>query len=402
MGTTYKASFSFSCVKQHECVSCGSKFSYVLSRSVEGEGPTQSAASAAAENAATKAVVNDVDYHPCPNCGTVQPDMIADGRNPRFWLAMIVGVIGTLIPMFLTLGDIMSISTAAWVAFIAAGIACLVNGSAVFMNPNKSSERNRSTSQGNIAAGRLSLDEECNLSARSPESVGRPGMGQFLGLGMSLLAVVLCFMPNLLANMKGWTPNENCYPAVFGPGDSTTFYFKQKLKSIKGFWRGQGASCNITNAEELGLEPGATCGVTTKSKSWGREIEGDDSSKTMWAKIKVNSAPELAGKTMDVVVELNVKYPYEIDRTSFGERNRTFTESASLVLSSSGAGALYKKSSTVGLIGSAILLAVAWGIFLAGNKLLRGSANQTRVAMGDDEEDDVPPADSSAYQGGAY
>lgn len=405
MGTTYKASFSFSCVKQHECVSCGSFYSYVLSRQVAGEGATQEAASAAAENMAVKAVSNDVDYHPCPNCGTVQPDMIADKRNPRYWFALILGLIGTFVPMFLALGHAISISSAAWLAFAIVAVACLLNGSAAFLNPNKNSESNRQASQQDIEAGTLSLDQQSDVSVMAPESVGHPGLGQLLGVGMSLVAVILTFLPIILVPVCGWTVNQNCYPAVVGPGEKTTVYFNQKIESIKGMWRGNG-SAEIINAAELGLEPGASCSVLTKKDSWGMTIEGEsvsEKTKTMYGEVRINNSPELIGKMVDLDINLKVNYPYAIGTTEFGVREgKIFSHQTTIRISALGAGARYKKSSTFGLLGAAGLLVVAFFIFILGNKMLRCSANPTRVAMGDEEEEDEVSPDSTAYQGGSY
>src|SRR5262245_34180886 len=91
MGTSYKATVQVRCWKQHTCVACGSVFGYLFERKKTGQGGTEEAASAAAHNAAVKAVAQEVNLHACPQCGTVQPEMVGAIRARAHWWILGIG-----------------------------------------------------------------------------------------------------------------------------------------------------------------------------------------------------------------------------------------------------------------------------------------------------------------------
>src|SRR5262249_29992676 len=103
--------------KRHTCCACGCVYRYLMERSSQGNLLT------GATELTQHKLATEVDVHPCPTCGFVQPDMAAQG--PAFGHAVIacVGFIA-----FLFLGITGSIPSAAWAdtaALVGAGIAAL-------------------------------------------------------------------------------------------------------------------------------------------------------------------------------------------------------------------------------------------------------------------------------------
>src|SRR5262245_45220172 len=103
MAKTYKATVDVSVWKQHTCVSCASKYRYHLERKATGQGGTEDAAAQALATAVDGIIKNDVDVHPCPVCGCVQPDMVSSTRTPFYgWGAAIAGL-GTAVALIVGL-----------------------------------------------------------------------------------------------------------------------------------------------------------------------------------------------------------------------------------------------------------------------------------------------------------
>src|SRR5271155_4519853 len=61
--------------KQHTCCVCGCVFRYQMERSAQGTLLESS------EEAVKRKLAKEVDVHPCPTCGLIQPDMVAQGRT---------------------------------------------------------------------------------------------------------------------------------------------------------------------------------------------------------------------------------------------------------------------------------------------------------------------------------
>src|SRR5262245_21107359 len=100
MAKTFNATVEVKCWKRHSCLGCGSKYSYVLERSVTGSASTAAAAERNADKLAEKALDNDVDKHPCPECGIYQPDMVGQSRRTGHWVvfwSLLVALTGVIL-----------------------------------------------------------------------------------------------------------------------------------------------------------------------------------------------------------------------------------------------------------------------------------------------------------------
>lgn len=387
MGKTYTATINVSCLKQHTCVGCASKYSYQLMRNVKGQGSTESAASANAEKAAYKAIEGDSDFHACPVCGIVQPEMVADVRSLYYWAGAIIGVIGVAVALILGLTQVVTIAVSAYVAAAAVAVVLLIFVSGCWYNPNRSPESNRMDSEKKVSLGTLSLDEKAEtLVGPVVDEHGGLSAGHMAALAMTLVAVGVAAAPPVMSVIFGWTVNTTCYPAVVGPGDTSCFYFDSNIVSINGMWRGS-ARARAVNAAELGLTV-PVADASTKDSSWGDTISGksvSNSTNKMWANVHFPDDPQWTGKTVDLELSVQATFPYEAG-AGFDNASKNFSHRADVTLSSPGAGTLYHQVWWMGQVGVLVLVVVSTVVLLGTCKSLRQLANPTAVAPVEPED----------------
>lgn len=391
MATTYNATLNVNCIKQHTCVGCNAEFQYRLERSVTGSGGTQEAAAANAEKAAIKALENDVDQHACPHCGMMQPDMIAASRKSRFvaglWLAPVI----ILIAFFIALPHWITISTSALIAAGGVALAGLIMVSGAFYNPNKDMSSGQMESSTKVDSGILTMTKEGN-TATSEDYFGALSGGHWTGLTLIGVALIATLSPLVLPGISGWETNDT-YPCVVGPGDETTVYFDQKIKSLQGMWNGT-VQVKVKNADELGGQQ--IFRGSTKNSNWGNEISGEsvsDENNTMYVELSIPDSADLAGKTANLDFTVHVSYPISVGADSFDNRSGTFNHSESLKLSAPGSGTTYWQSWIYGQLGAVVLMLVGGFIFLGTASGLVKQANTPNILVddggaGDDSGDD--------------
>jgi hypothetical protein len=370
---------SISCLKQHTCVSCASKFSYVLARKVTGQAATEAGATANAEKAAVKAIENDADFHPCPVCGIVQPDMLADVRSGRFWFGAVAGVIGAAAALILGLTQVVTIATSAYVCAAAAGVVLLIYVWGCLYNPNRNPEANRMASEQQMSLGKLALNEK-------PDSFAGPVVdehggwtaGHMAALVLTFVAVGVAAAPPLLSGLNGWAVNESCHPPVVGPGDTTCFYFDSTIVSVNGMWNGS-VNATVSNAPQPGLP---ALRATTKHSSWGNTISGksvSNSTNKMWAQVHFPEDPQWSGKPLELDLAVSANFPFEY-LGGFVEKRGTFSHHAAVTLSTPGAGTIYHRAWWMGQLGVLLLVIVSCAVLLGTCKSLRQRGHPTAVA----------------------
>lgn len=382
----YKATVELACFKQHECVACSGKFAYVLQREITAEGNSKSAAQAAAQAQLIQKVENDVDLHPCPTCGLVQPEMVADIKSGRYLLGTIVGVIVLVLGLILGLADVVPISTASMIGLAGGVIVGLACASGVTTNPNADLSKNLQTAEEEVRSEQITVTEEGSGTVVEDENAAISG-GHMFGLGLIGVAVLAALAPSLLSVVNGWPKNDS-YPAVVGPGDTATIYFDQQITSINSMWSG-GGTATIRNAEEISAP--ASVNAETKRSNWGNTISGksvSNTTKAMYAEVTMPNDDSLAGKTLDLHIQISATFPFEMDG-GFVDDNGEFQHSEQITLAAPGAGSRYGTSFWGGHV-VAIVFCVVGGLALNGTaSTLRGKANETMVApiSGDEEEE---------------
>src|SRR5690606_7642540 len=81
----------------------------------------------------------------------------------------------------------------------------------------------------------------------------------------------------------------------------------------------------------------------TKDSNWGDTISGksvSNNTNTMWAKVQLPADADLAGKTIQLSLLVDVVYPFRVDN-GFNEEQRVFTHDTKLTLSSPNSGQTY-------------------------------------------------------------
>jgi hypothetical protein len=335
-------------------VGCSGTFAYLFVRKVTGQASTANAAEAAARKSVVQTLTNEVDQHPCPTCGLYQPDMIGAQRARRHWLLFWALLISLGVLMILYATDLVAANLLIWIATAACGLAAVGHFLINLNNPNRNLEANHQMAQARLQSGVLQLGKAGSSEPPAPE-VREPrwALGHrlvYVLLAVTVLAVPVC---EWLRLASGWPLNPDWHPPVAGPGDETYLWLPTKISSVKGYWNAA-ATVEATRADE----PNVSIPVQASSKnaSWGNSISAKssekDSSSTLWISLRLPPGQDLAGKVLNLKLNLAVTYPKASpDGTRFDTRQQTVSETASLRLAAPKAGALYTRMWWMGILG---------------------------------------------------
>ncbi len=381
MATTYKSTIEINVWKEHACIGCGGRFRYLFKRKKTGQGGTPDAASAAARKAALKALEHEVDMHPCPGCGLYQPDMVGSRRSTRHWWVIAVTSILLLVLMILMLSDVMLAGMAAWAAAAICTMVGLVHLLIDTDNPNRDLERNHLLGQQKVERGDLWVPPGSKPAPEAEMPVFGWSTAHSVAYVLFGLGILALASPELLRLMNGWPASPNWYPQVAGPGDQPYTYFPNKITSVKGYWRGVGKAV-VANAAELGLiNPDLR--IETKQDNWGQSIsigskESKTSTNTLWMRVLLPNDARLEGKTLKLKMALNVTYP-KLNGKSFDEVSESYSHTAEIPLSSTGAGGRYRSWWWGGFLGGVVLITISSIMLVRLSNDLRKLANPTTI-----------------------
>lgn len=325
-------------IRRHTCVACDAQFNYLQTVFVSSSGTVQNPVG----QGATHPLPMDVNVHPCPSCGTLQPEMIAAIRVSWPSVGMIVLFAVVCVTLLCPLMHFMRISTSAYVATTSAAIAVLLGLRGVFCNPNRDLHANLAIAQLSIDSGKLSLEKPGVSPVRKLKYTGLR-IGHLVGFVFAGLALAAVALPLVLLRINGWHQNDSTYPAVVGAGDTTTFYFDESIKSLRGYWKGK-ASVQVVNANDLGINKHEFEAKTQQSE-WGEYIRYRRRSRAypspLWIQVSASRMLDLTGKKVDFEFAVDVQYPR--NRQFINER-KSFQHRASVVFSTPEAGSVYYSS----------------------------------------------------------
>lgn len=393
MGTTYTQTVEVSVWKEHKCAKCATVYRYLFKRQMKGEGGSEQAAARAAEQAVVHALENEVDLHPCPECGLFQPDMVASQRHTRHLWTFLASLPVYLVLLILVLCDILTLSSTAVVATGFAVLFAAAHIGIASVNPNSDLEANRKQGRRLAKNGDIWVPEDKQPAELADKAIGSGvGTGHYACYAMLAGAVLAFFLPMGLRLALGMKTNANLYPEVAGPGDSPYLYFPNKLNSVKSYWSATPA-ITIENAKDLGVSP--TMGGTSKTDTWGTSISVKSNEKNgsfiPWVRLQIPSDANLAGKTLQLRISLNIRSP-KLSGNSFIDSNDTVQHAATIQLSGSGAGGMFRTLFWVGFLGGTALLCGAGGLLLVVTNQFRQQAKKTKIITPGEEEggDDRP------------
>ncbi|MFO0879359.1 MAG: hypothetical protein U0840_18590 [Gemmataceae bacterium] len=381
MATTYTQTIEFNVWKEHTCSCCGSVYRYLFKRKMTGEGGTPEVAAQNAEKAVERALQKEVDMRACPECGHFQPDMIAAQRSSRHWWTFFAAlpIYGLLLILVLT--DIMTYGTAGVAGAVAALGILAANALICLGNPNSNCEANRKASRRMEKDGDLWVPEDRQPKEMTETPVGTGvGPGQYLCLGLIGVSAVAFALPFLARVLLGMTSNPGWYPEVAGPGDTPYVYFSEKLSSVKAYWNGN-PRVTVLNANDVGGP--VTIGATSKTDSWGNTISVKSSEKnssfTPWARLAIPADPRLAGKTLQLQIDMTVNFPKVMGSNTWQQSSQNVTQKTTLTLSAPGRGGLYKTSFWAGFVGGCALLFLGAGLLPVFSNAFGKTAHPTDI-----------------------
>jgi len=382
MAKTYTAKLKITFQKQHTCVGCQSEFRYQLDRQVTGTGGSKEAAESNLQTAISKSLANDVDQHACPHCGMLQPDMIAAVRSSRALTGAWIGVIVAAVGLFIALPHWVTLSTSAMISAIGMAIVMLVWLSSVFFNPNGNLSRGQSASADKVAAGKLQLIATGN-SQDAVDDFSSPSAGQWFTLLLAGTSLALAASPIVLPSIMGWRTND-CYPSVVGPGDQTTIYFNQEIRSLKGYWNGWVDARATVDGEQKVVPIQAE----TKSSTWGDTISGknvSNNTNTMYVKVTMPRDESLVGKTVALDLTVSANFPLAEGREFFEHQER-FQHTTKLQLSAAGSGSQYFKAWLTGQICSLVSCVIGGFVLCSSARSMAARAITPKLIMPDDSD----------------
>ncbi|MBS0660384.1 MAG: hypothetical protein JSR82_19350 [Verrucomicrobia bacterium] len=384
----YKATQTITLWKQHQCVACASHYRYLFTRSLTGQGGTAEKAQEALTQTIQKALESDVDFQPCPNCGTYQPDMTAQRERSRlFWHFLLTPIVGTILIIMGAAGgvrpDTMVWVTTAFAALMAAWLYLLES-----RNPNADLRANQNTAQKAINAGKLVLDQ-----AQAGYEPGRTNHGGISPTVLGALALAVIVMPaaKLIRGLGGWPLNPTLHFPVIGPGDTSRLEMESGFQSVKGIWTGD-ASVQVANPKDL--PPGdSRFAASTNKGSWGGTIRvkssEKNSSRTPYVDITAPNNPALAGKTIELKTKVVATYPKMLG-SGYTDSRSTFERAVTVKLAPPGAGATYKTiwgtTLSVGILIITVVGILTWRAVGA-----RSRNTQTRLIPTEQPAASAPP-----------
>jgi hypothetical protein len=381
MARVYTAKIKAQCWKAHTCHACGGVYAYKLTRKVAGKAGDALAATRTAKRAAATAISREVDVHPCPTCGTVQPDMIGQelARQAGWTCVGIVVLFGAL--SVATGAHVFPAHRVSWMFVVFYAAAALYFLWTQVRHPNADLAKNLVVARARVSKGRIRAHTP-GRSAHRAAALARPGSWVAQAICCLLLAApVLAASPEIIRSLHGWPLNEDWYPAIVGPGDRPIVRMRHSISSIKGYWRGRPEATMLID----GGGPAQNVGASTAGGAWGSTIsaQSTETSGSATPKVTVDIPLDvsLAGQRGTVDIDLDVEYPVaSLASKTFRVVTTHMHDSFSIQLASElEAGVKYSTAWWKGtLVASALILLGALGLFVAGGRMQR-RANPTRV-----------------------
>jgi len=199
------------------------------------------------------------------------------------------------------------------------------------------------------------------LHARDALAQSRATRASRAAFAAVVLGAIAIPAPEAARLIEGARANPRSFPPVAGPGDRVRLFFPDyMIFAISSRWRGT-AYAKFTSATALGLSD-PRVSAATRDDSWGDSINttraNRNSRPTLWVDVQLPNRPELARRTAELELDLNVSYPSGIGRTFQTGRAR-FTPKLRLQLGAGGAGARYRALFLAGSLGGAVLIVLA-------------------------------------------
>jgi hypothetical protein len=374
--------------KQHTCVHCGGQFQYWMERKQTRRGASKDAARESAGYFAHSRLRNEADWRPCPTCGLYQPEMVA---ARRFRLHVIVflalscvlflsgtGLFAAGMHMFID-GDRGAIF-APWIVAVLVGAGLFAHLVIDLIDANRNMQANRDAAWALIDRGAMvEVKAGDRFAAMEPAaSAGWRRIGQFCLIVVVLLLIPACEVMRLV---NGWPINDGCKPVIVAPGDRVKVYFPKTITSVNGFWKADGRA-ELLNANELNRGPELK--LSSKNDQWGKFIAPKKNEahgqQRLWADIELPDDAKLAGRTLQIKMDLQVVYP--TTPVNFQNTQENVTHTVTLALAANReAASTYMVSYWIGGMAGLILAFCMNAAIVLRTKSLRSQGLPTEIHL---------------------
>ncbi|BBM82874.1 hypothetical protein [Candidatus Uabimicrobium amorphum] len=362
--------------KTHTCIHCGSIFSYVMKRTPHGMANSEEEAVKAFEANVIQAATG-VDNHPCPNCGVVQPEMVAAKRKKHYIWQMIIFTCLFLITVLIAYFHVIHYTTAVLIHFCGAFSIVIWHLITNIHNPN-----NNLVAQRKIAKQReqhpaqLKLEKQGNLEGDIPPNEITHIYSGFLS-ALCALSLLFIITPEVVRTTKKWPLNPQWYPQIIGPNDTSRYYFKKAIYSIKGYWRGIAVANIFMEGQSFDAK------ATTNNNSWEQTISFESSERDtkshIYAQVTMPSQSQLQNKEVLTVVYIEYKYPKFMGGNTYMIRDGQVEEKTSVKLAHANAGRQYLQLFYGGNVGGGLLLLLLLFVAHQRNKKFLTSTSQATI-----------------------
>ena len=299
--------------KEYKCVGCGGRYRCKFEVTTSEVASSQQELNGYAERVSVEKLEKGVDPRPCPACGRLQPDMIAQQKGTTHGLvsvafAVVVGAI-----LFFA-----AMPRAAWLPFWLA--SPLVAVTALFFLWRHLSVRRRDLRRDRTADLVLArslvtkgdieplpepeAEDDATPLDDPPPARPRAGRGGLVAAGVGIL-LMLCPLAVRLAN--GVPTITGAKSDLAGVGGASKVSYPNQIEALYGQWTGQpqatvlddgGTGLTTLRATTHELDANATTHISSK----GRGKKGKDDA---WVLVHFPADPSMVGKTLVVRVDLN-------------------------------------------------------------------------------------------------
>ena len=339
-----QSEISWSGERRHRCVVCGTIYEYQIQRKVGSVALTVGGAHKRLERKMERSLADDSDPVPCPVCGYYQPDMIGNKRRVSGWFFFPI-VFPCAIISLAILAESDSTPAGPFYLRLALGgillLYLLYHAYTCLRWTNRGAEKRRREPQLGDRPLRIVQAEPypADGAQRAPKISPLP-----LSLWLMLLATLALFAAPVYELCSG-RANKDCFPPIFGPGDTVSFQLPEEIESVGGKWVSRVSVIAMPKEEpgkifHLYAGPGG-------QKEWSEKISTEKRNPVkksqLWSHIPIANDERLANRDLDLFFDLYLLYPELIDEQSFGEQEAQIGCERSLRFSGPFAGRTYAR-----------------------------------------------------------
>lgn len=294
------------CLKRHTCTGCGCVYRVRREITVEEKARSEETAAKAATKRIHRQLTTEPNDVACPDCGQFQPDLVGHLQANAHGLVTLVSVAAALA---IAIGANLFGLSNGRTGTLLAGVAVLAAAAHIVLgnrNPNAHPADNR------VRSRKMEDDGDLDVTRGGDREQIRPPVGPFtrlhiLGVFGVLLAIGGLLVP-AVARERPTEANEAIHAA---PGESLELEFPDTVEVVNGLWRGT-PKVTVTNPQDFGNRPPEIVAISNDA-TWPATVKidaGRDRIRPrLWAKIAIPNEDRLAGKTLELKVDLEVAYP---------------------------------------------------------------------------------------------